>query len=381
MELFRIPYNGTAQNYYGTDNITIPLANESKNAEHEKLIAAAVVICFVSVAGLVLNITGIHTIRNIPKNCKLFNNLIICLLSFDSCILITAPFFFFGVKHEHFDCMICAWLVPYWAVPFGHMALHGSVIMTLAISHERYLAVRDPLHRNQALITDEAQKKRLLVYLIPTLIVVVSANIPRFFDFEILTNSLTTYVKLSLTDQMCNRHYIIFYETILNNIIFGFVPFFCLIFLGYKTYRAFKEHNSQRAELFNQENDRIGEMQERQMAKVMTSLVLTFVVCHSPRIALHCYNSIKHRKRCDIKEFGYPMDLYMIANQLCVFMVLVNSSIGTILYCATSSEFRNHLFLNLKKCFGRRNVVKTISNVVQMLSSNLQNNPRGTSVT
>ena len=366
--------NGTIQgcmNFNGTVINIVQRATESKNLEEKKLLAATVVICIVGVSGLVLNITGIHTIRNIPRRCKLFNNLIICLLSFDSWILITAPFFFFGLKHEHFKCKICAWLVPYWSIPCGHMALHGAVIMTLAISHERYLAVRDPLHHNQALITDEAQKKQLLVYLIPTLILVIFVNIPRFFDFEIITNSSTSTLNLSLTDQICNTYYIIFYETILSNIMFGIVPFFSLIFLGYKTYKAFKKHNSQRAEIFNEETDKRGRMQERQMAKVMTSLVITFLVCHSPRIALYCYNSIKNRKRCSIKEFGYPMDLYMIANQFSMFMVLLNSSIGTILYSATSSEFRNHLISNLTKCFGRRNVIE----------SNLQRNHRSARVT
>ena len=341
--------NCTVNRINGNIQNIIQRANESKNVEYKKLLAAAVVISFVSVIGLLLNITGIHTIRNIPKRCKLFNNLIICLLSFDSWLIITAPFFFFGLRHEHFDCKACAWLVPYWAVPCGHMALHGAVMMMLAISHDRYLAVRDPLHHNQALNTDEAQKKRLLVYLIPTLILVIIVNIPRFFDFEIITNSSTPYINVSLTDQICNTYYIIFYETILHNVMFGIVPFFCLMFLGYKTYRAFKKHNSQRAELFNEETDKIGRMQERQMAKVLTSLVITFLVCHSPRIALYCYNSIKHRKRCDVKEYGYPMDLYMIANQFSMFMVLLNSSIGTILYSATSSEFRTHLFSNLRK--------------------------------
>jgi hypothetical protein len=340
---------------------------QTKSVENVKLITASVVIFFVSVSGLVLNTIGMHTIRNKPKTCKLLDNLIICLLSFDSWLLTTGPFFFFGLRHEYFDCEVCAWLVPYWANPCGHMACYGTILMTAAISHERYLAVKDPLEYNKTLVNDEAQKKRLLVYLLPTLILVIFVNIPRFFDFEIVTNSSTGYLNVSLTDQACNTYYIIFYETIVGTVVFGLVPFICLIVLGYKTYQAMKKHNLQRAESFNAEIVRIGQRQERQMTKVMKSIVITFLVCHSPRMALHFYNAVKlERYRCEILESGYPMDFYMIANQFSVFMVIFNSSIGTILYSATNSDFRKHMFFQLKKCLGCANTTE----------SNLQSNQR-----
>ena len=343
-----------------------------KSVENVILITTTVVFCFVSVSGLLLNTIGIYTIRNKPKTCKLLDNLIICLLSFDSWLLITAPLFFFGLRHEYFDCKICAWLVPYWVDPCGHMACYGTVIMTVVISHERYLAVKDPIQYNQPLVTDDAQKKRLLVYLIPTLILVMSVNIPRFFDFEIVTNSSTDQLNVSLTDQACNKYYIIFYETIIGSVMFGLLPFFCLIVLGYKTYQAMKKYNVQRAESFNIEIVRIGQRQEIQMTKVMKSIVITFLVCHSPRMVLFLYNAIKlERYRCDRKESGYPMDFYMIANQFSVFMVIFNSSIGTILYSATNSDFRKHLLFQLKKCLW----------CSKATDSNLQSGQRSTRVT
>ena len=140
------------------------LCSGSHDEEKEvKLIISAILICLVTCLGLILNITGIWTIYKIPKTCKVFNNMIICLLAFDCWLLTTAPFFFFGLQHEYFSCKPCAWLVPYWAVPCGHMGAFCTIMMTLAISHERYLAISNPFNYNQSLISNQSQTKRLLV--------------------------------------------------------------------------------------------------------------------------------------------------------------------------------------------------------------------------
>ena len=323
--------------------------------EAAKLITSAVFICLVVVSGLTLNVTGIVTILKTSNTCKLFNYLIICLLVFDSWFLITAPFFFFGLKHAFFGCEYCAWLVPYWTVPCGHMAIFCTVMMTVAISHERYIAIKDPIYHNASLKTDEQRRKRLLLYLIPILIMSATFNIPRFFDFQVITNSTSGTIELNLTEQACDEYYIIFYENISGTVLTGFLPAFLLIFYSCKTYTALKVHNYSRKISGLDELKMLAQtarMQEEKMARVMKGLVLTYLVCHSPRMVLYCYNGIKMTRRCDHKDSGFPLDAYGIANHVSVFMCLVNSSIGTLLYCAMNAEFRKQLFINVCHCFG-----------------------------
>ena len=328
-----------------------------------KLIAGAIIICLVIFGGLVMNIVGILTVSKMPKKMKLFNSLIMCRLSFDSWFLVSAPFFFFGLHHKELDCEPCAWLVPYWADPCGHMSLFGTVLMTLAISHERYCAIKNPLLYP---LTDDVRKKRLLIYLTLTLLVVISVNIPRFQDFEIIPANLTSgSIKLCLTNQTCNRDYIIFYETLTSHILFGIVPFFLLIFLGFKTHKSFKDHNKRLTINrcpFDEETSNRRKKAEDQMLKVLKILVITFLVCHTPRISLYSFNvgyAIIYgtRYRCihtNKDTCEYPFDAYGIVNQIDVLMVMVNSSIGTFLYCASNKDFNALALGSVKKCFRMR---------------------------
>jgi len=320
-----------------------------------KLTISAILICLVTFLGLISNITGICTIWKIPKQCKLFNNMVICLLAFDCWVLTTAPFFFFGLKHEYFGCKPCAWLVPYWAFPCGHMGTFGTILMTLAISHERYLAIRQPFHYNQSLISESSQRKRLLIYLIPALILSICLNIPRFFNFEVRTNSTAHLMTINLTRLGCNEEYLLYYEFLANTIPFGVIPFLVLIFLSYKTFRNLRCHNIQMkiSGINDQKVDKLRRQEEEQMAKVMVGLVVVFLLCHFLRIFLNTWTGIKGARgdidRCDHQAGTGTLDGYGMAVQLSVFMVMVNSAIGTITYGVINSEFRKHLLCNLKE--------------------------------
>ena len=50
----------------------------------------------------------------------------------------------------------------------------------------------------------------------------------------------------------------------------------------------------------------------------------------------------------------YPLDAYGIVNQIDVLMVMVNSSIGTFLYCASNKDFNALAFGSVKKCLRMR---------------------------
>merc|ERR1712141_461766 len=106
--------------------------------------------------------------------------------------------------------------------------------MTLAISHERYLAIREPVHYNRSLAGEQKQRKRLLIYLIPTIILSIASNIPRFYTFSTEHNNETNSIELKL-DWGCNKNYLLYYTFLFNTVPFGIVPFTLLIFLGYKT--------------------------------------------------------------------------------------------------------------------------------------------------
>ena len=346
-----------------------------------KLTASAVVISLIACLGLISNIIGICTIWKIPKRCKLFNNMIICLLAFDCWFLITAPFFFFGLNHEFFQCKFCAWLVPYWAVPFGHASFYATLMMTLAISHERYLAIRNPLNYNQSLISEGSQRKRLLMYLIPTFILSVGLSVPRFLNFEIQTNTTTNELTVNLTRLGCDKDYLFYNEFLVTTIGFGVIPWLVLIFLSFQTLKILRAHNKQmkRSGITDRNTDIQRSQEEDSMAKVMVGLVVIFLVCHFLRICINTIIGITGRRsgRCEGKHEPGTLDSHGIVVQLSVFMVMVNSAIGTITYCVINAEFRNHL-KDMFKCISRmRNIpeiaetsTRTMAGITRSMSEN-----------
>ena len=344
--------------------------NAPEDEGHLKLIIALLILVITSF-GLILNITGIYTLCKIAKVCKLFNHMVICLLLFDCWFLITSPFFYLGLQHEYFKCELLAWINVYWGMPCGHMAMFGTITMTLAISHERYLAIKDPLEHNSSFDADIAQKKRLLMYVIPSLIMSIGLNITRFFNFEIIprVNGTTNSISTKLTELACDPNYLLYNEFLFNAIIIGILPFVLLTVFSCRTFIALRRHNAERSRLLGNDEDihRRRQQQEVNMAKVMLGLSSVFLVCHFLRMLVNCWVGITRRRydRCDRQDrtAGWPLDSYGILVNIAVFMVMVNSSIGTLTYCAMNAEFRQHLLYSLKRvccvCKRLENLIKT----------------------
>ena len=285
------------------------------------------------------------------KRCKLFDHLLICLLVFDCIVLLTAPIFLFGSKHKYFNCDACAYMVQYWSFHVGHMGLFGTVLMTLAISHERYLAIKDPVHYNRALKDEYDQRKRLLTYLIPTIFLSIGGNIPRFFTFKIEYKGNTTELMLDLG---CDHDYLFYYTFLFNTILVGIVPFCLLIFFGFRTFKRLRHHHKQfrRSAIPSDDEERLRGQEEEQMAKVMVAIVAVFLLHHFLRIFLNTMDGIKKSRWDRCSNFGRHTgkeDVYLVMVGVSVFMEILNSCIGPIIYGVMNGEFRKELSNRFKK--------------------------------
>ena len=107
--------------------------------------------------------------------------------------------------------------------------------------------------------------------------------------------------------------------------------------------------------------------EEQRMAHVMIGMVTVFLVCHSTRIFLNTYGGIWGL--CGgldgdrLNTLG-THDAYGYAVEISVLMVMVNSAIGPIIYCAISSDFRNQVikyFRRFTSCVSYRKCCMTSS--------------------
>ena len=103
---------------------------------------------------------------------NIFYRMLMHLLFLDICVLLTwmnlSLFVAFGVRNT-----VIIHMVPYFSYPSTHIAITASTCMTVAIAHERYLAVQYPLKYSEGMKSTKSSTTRLRIYLL-----IVSINIP-----------------------------------------------------------------------------------------------------------------------------------------------------------------------------------------------------------
>ena len=90
---------------------------------------------------------------------------------------------------------------------------------------------------------------------------------------------------------------------------------------------------------------------EDDLARVLTGIVLTFLICHALRIILDFHEAlvIKDVQDCNsIGQNGLALWTY-VAMQFSNFFLVVNSSVNMIIYCWVNPSFRKKLLNGVAK--------------------------------
>ena len=83
-----------------------------------------------------------------------------------------------------FDQSYLIMLLPHFTYPAVHIASTASAVMTVALAHERYLAVQAPIVYSQMLRRASAQRRRLAMHVLPVLVFAILFNMPSFWCVE-----------------------------------------------------------------------------------------------------------------------------------------------------------------------------------------------------
>ena len=128
-----------------------------------------------------------------------FNALIVVLTVVDSllCLFLMTDFTFARAFQLH--TVIYIFMYPWFIYPLTNTMLSASILMTVVLALERYIAVCHPLfHRD--LVHTHSITKRVTFYTVPVVIVSFLINIPKFFETETVTRetqnedgNMTTY--------------------------------------------------------------------------------------------------------------------------------------------------------------------------------------------
>nr|XP_040569928.1 FMRFamide receptor-like [Lepeophtheirus salmonis] len=324
---------------------------------------------------------NILTIFVLSKNKKTnFNNLLIYLSLTDLVLIIIFMAMSTSTIAANFHSQAQPpWfkiLFPYFLWPFGHIAITASVLMVVAVSAERYLAICRPLQ----------YKPSPSFYVFLVMFISFSVNAGKFLEyrwydyFDKVTNTTTLYA--DITTLMKNEHYVIFSKW-QEIVLTGILPLLALIILNYGIYAKIRKSTKFRKKtssncgyMGNSTNvprvttapfrrnvnqpfirpnstfcGKSGHGSSERSTKLLVGIVVVFLVCQCIRLAIqidavihpHIMNG-DHFQYCYAKDRLFSPFIVYVLTCFNSFCLVLNSSINFIVYCVVGRSFRYTLF-------------------------------------
>ena len=141
------------------------------------------IITIVSVFGILMNATGIY-ILSITKSMKnTFHFLLIGLYCYDTSFLISHIFLNINLKYNRSHGILLKIGTRFIKLLYS-AAFNASIFMIVAISHERFIAMRYPLVHHQLMESKRNRRFHFLKYFLPILVLSIFLVIPEYMKFE-----------------------------------------------------------------------------------------------------------------------------------------------------------------------------------------------------
>ena len=141
------------------------------------------IVIAVAILGTILNLTGIYILSSRQSMKNTFNQLLVTLYCIDSLFLCAYVYLSLSltyIKSQHISVIITSRFIKL----FYSFAFKCSIFLTVAISHERYVAMLHPSLHFSYMSTLSNQRKRLMKYLIPIMTVAAILNVPEYLEHE-----------------------------------------------------------------------------------------------------------------------------------------------------------------------------------------------------
>ena len=320
-------------------------------------------IPLVSSFGLLGNLISILIFQNRSQGLDLnpnFSQLLICLAVFDSLFLVFVnSIFSVSALMLPEQSYIQMQATPY-LIPLASMALTGSVYSVLAITVERYISLN---HINQRLWNGK-------FYICIIVLFSVTFNLVKFFELtlEIIDDPIY-HEELDISENVMEEEenvpeyelkatwlrthpiYYLSYYLIGNFLFMNLLPMVVLLVLNYSIYRTFTRLSQ------IQESTTTCQTGNLTMAGLLFSIVIVFICCHSPKLALNVFEGAQ------MIYFGSLVYWPEWANNLTYInhlMLVINSSINILIYAAKDAKFRRTL-ISILRCKKKEETLTDIS--------------------
>ena len=312
--------------------------------------------------GILVSVIAILVLSDKKLSGIFFNKLIMALTFFDIAYLILSigdsiRFNFIELNYCAFPGYV-AFLVIY---PIRKILMCCSTYMTVVIAFERFSAIKNPITHRNSLKFSSLNMKTLKYVLIVGLISVLY-GIPLFFAFQIKKMEdgeacVTTWLR-------SNENFVNIYLNIISLVITGIIPFLCLaffycvIFVGIKNGMKIKKElvgtkltvaSSTKCLIQNTEKEMDEKKSEMVHSMILIWIVILFLTCHIPRIALNIEEMLSYNDRHETMETAKKLGLRcsgvqfweLIATDWYYLLLCVNPLMNFFVYCYFSTKFQS----------------------------------------
>ena len=143
-----------------------------------------VTLSVIAILGLLANTATLFILFKQKTTDTNFSSLLLCLFLFDAIILLTGVLMSFQTYLE-ISSNTQIILSPFLVYPLQHISMTASIFMTVAIAHERYNAIRQPVQYRQMMVDANVRKKHFMKYILSIIFVSLIFNIPKFFEISV----------------------------------------------------------------------------------------------------------------------------------------------------------------------------------------------------
>ena len=354
-----------------------------------RFILEEVSIPVVGSVGLVGNLAAI-VVHSHPDMKNTFNQSLITLAVFEILFLVL-------VICDHATVIwseVYIVMLPYFIFPLKNILLSCETYLLMSIALERLIAVVRPLWYRTARLRLSSWYHSL-VFILPTLIISVSFNIPKFFELQLVSvnttdsNNVTKEVwEFEVTPLRLDPNYIKYYIFWTRSLGTGLLPILFLLVTNSSIYLSLQrqrptntntrncsiataviESQERRPSVFSILSDWLGGetggagateintmLSEDQItenrrslshsARTLSAIVLLYVVCNLPRLLInlaeYIYQSQLYQDYSDcrcVKNIVW-LEVFVRLNH---FLLTVNSSVNFIIYWSVGKQFKSTL--------------------------------------
>ena len=205
--------------------------------------------------------------------------------------------------------------------PLSSISLTLSIYLTMALSVHVYRIIHHPTGHGYP----------LLIYLVPSLLLSVSFNIPKFFETTLVYNE-EGELFIDLTELRVSETYIALYIHWATLVVLGIFPFFVIILLTCQVISLVKKNRVPG--------------QNKKHAFIFLVLVTIFITSHSLRLGLnmHEISVVDQIDLCAGTELGGFPAWIILTGFVSEIFLAVNSAATFLFYCLLGPRIKTCCF-------------------------------------